>query len=285
MRPDRIVVGTTSRQAETIVRELYAPLDAAFVLTDVRTSEMIKYAANAFLATKVSFMNEIANICELVDVDVKAVSHGIGLDRRIGAQFMSPGIGYGGSCFPKDVRALERTAHDHNYEAALLRSVERVNRAQIHRSFAKIEAALGGSVVNKAICVLGLSFKPNTSDVREAPALHLIELLLREGAAVTAHDPIATEEARAKSGLDVTYCSQMYEAIDGCDVLLLATEWDEYRGIDFRRAAELMRGNLVFDGRNIFDADQVVAEGLRYIGVGRAKEPELDLAYAEGYDA
>jgi UDPglucose 6-dehydrogenase len=273
MQPDRIVIGTSSPQAEAVMRDLYASLDAPFVVTDVRTSEMIKYAANAFLATKISFMNEIANICELVDVDVKAVGRGIGFDHRIGTQFMSPGIGYGGSCFPKDVRALEKIAHVRNYDAILLRSVETVNRGQIRRTFAKIEAALGGSVAGKTIAVLGLAFKPNTDDVREAPAIHLIDLFVRSGATVSAHDPIAGAGARAEAGAEITYCDQMYEAINECDVLLLATEWNEYKNIDFRMVRKLMRGNVVFDGRNIFDPEKVVAEGLRYIGVGRAKKP------------
>ena len=281
MHPDRIVIGTSNPHAEAIVRELYEPLDAPFVTTDVRTSEMIKYAANAFLATKVSFMNEIANICELVNVDVKAVARGIGFDHRIGAQFMSPGIGYGGSCFPKDLRALERTAHGRNYEATLLRAVESVNRAQVHRTLAKIEKALGGSVEGKKVCVLGLAFKPNTSDIRESPALNLIDLLVKARAVIAAHDPIAIEAARERIAGDVAYCGQMYEAINGCDVLVLATEWGEYKGINFRMVRKLMRGNLVVDGRNAFEADDVVREGLRYLGVGRSKETTLDVEYAE----
>ena len=275
MQPDRVVVGTSSPDAEAVMRDLYASLDAPFVVTNVRTSEMIKYAANAFLATKISFMNEIANICELVDVDVKAVGRGIGFDHRIGTQFMSPGIGYGGSCFPKDVRALEKIADGRDYDAMLLRSVETVNRGQIKRTFAKIEKALGGSVEGKSIGVLGLAFKPNTDDVREAPALHVIDMLIRAGATVRAHDPIASQMAKREVGNDITYCEQLYEAIDEVDVLLLATEWNEYKNIDFRMVRKLMRGNVVFDGRNLFDPEKVVAEGLRYIGVGRAKEPAL----------
>jgi UDPglucose 6-dehydrogenase len=278
MQPDRIVVGTSSPQAEAVMRDLYASLDAPFVVTDVRTSEMIKYAANAFLATKISFMNEIANICELLDVDVKSVGRGIGFDHRIGTLFMNPGIGYGGSCFPKDVRALEKIADGRNYDATLLRSVETVNRAQIARTFAKIEQALGGSVADKTVGVLGLAFKPNTDDVREAPAIHLIDRLVRAGATINAHDPIAIEGTRAEVGDAITYCNQMYEAINECDVLLLATEWNEYKNIDFRMVRKLMRGNVVFDGRNIFDPEKVVAEGLRYIGVGRSKEPSRSLA-------
>jgi UDPglucose 6-dehydrogenase len=280
MQPDRIVVGTGSVQAEAVMRDLYASLEAPFVVTNVRTSEMIKYAANAFLATKISFMNEIANICELVDVDVKAVGRGIGFDHRIGTQFMNPGIGYGGSCFPKDVRALEKIADGRNYDATLLRSVETVNREQIKRTFAKIEKALDGSVNGKSIGVLGLAFKPNTDDVREAPAIHVIDMLIRAGATVRAHDPIATESAKREAEHEIIYCAQLYEAIDEVDVLLLATEWNEYKNIDFRMVRKLMRGNVVFDGRNIFDPDKVVAEGLRYIGVGRAKEPALTLRRA-----
>lgn len=278
MQPDRIVVGTSSPQAEAVMRDLYASLDAPFVVTNVRTSEMIKYAANAFLATKISFMNEIANICELVDVDVKAVGRGIGFDHRIGTQFMNPGIGYGGSCFPKDVRALERIADERSYDAILLRSVENVNRSQIARTFGKIEAALGGSVSGKTIGVLGLAFKPNTDDVREAPAIHLIERFVKAGASVFAHDPIAAAGAREEAPSEIVYCEQMYEAINECDVLLLATEWNEYKNIDFRMVRKLMRGNVVFDGRNIFDPEKVVAEGLRYIGVGRSKEPTFSHA-------
>jgi UDPglucose 6-dehydrogenase len=282
MHPDRIVIGTSNPHAESIIRELYEPLDAPFVTTDVRTSEMIKYAANAFLATKVSFMNEIANICELVNVDVKSVARGIGFDHRIGAQFMSPGIGYGGSCFPKDLRALERTAHGRNYEATLLRAVETVNRAQVHRTFAKLEKTLGGSVEGKKVCVLGLAFKPNTSDIRESPALNLIDALVEGGAIVSAHDPIAIEVARERISGDVAFCGQMYEAINGCDALVLATEWGEYKGINFRMVRKLMRGNLIVDGRNAFEADDVVREGLRYLGVGRSKETTaLDAEYAE----
>jgi len=195
---------------------------------------------------------------------------------------MNPGIGYGGSCFPKDVRALERIADGRHYDAILLRSVETVNRGQLARTFAKIEAALGGSVAGKAIGVLGLAFKPNTDDVREAPAIHLIDLFVRSGAVVFAHDPIAVEGARAEAPKEITYCEQMYEAINECDVLLLATEWNEYKNIDFRMVRKLMRGNVVFDGRNIFDPEKVVSEGLRYIGVGRSKEPLLSHAINHG---
>ncbi len=272
MRPDRVVIGAKSEHARHALQQLYEPLEAPIVLTDVRTAEMIKYTANSFLATKISFMNEIANICEVFNVDVKDVAYGIGLDQRIGTRFMQPGLGYGGSCFPKDVRGLERTARARGYEAQLIKTVEAVNQAQIVRTFHKIERALG-SVEGRRVCILGLAFKPDTSDVREAPALRLIELLVAGGASVTAHDPIAIEGARAATGEGVKYCSDIYEAISGCDVLVLATEWEEYASIDFQLLRRLMRGNIIVDGRNLFDPEKVVAEGLRYIGVGRAREP------------
>ncbi len=272
MQPDRIVIGTNSADAEEAMRELYRSLDAPLVVTDVRTSEMIKYAANAFLATKISFMNEIANICELVNVDVKVVGRGIGHDHRIGTQFMSPGIGYGGSCFPKDVRALEKIAEERHYDASLLRAVEAVNRRQIDSTYHKIVALLGGDPAGKIIGVLGLSFKPNTDDIREAPALSVIELLLNAGASIRAHDPIAMDAVRKTYGNRIQYCSQLYEASHEVDALLLATEWNEYKNIDFTMIRKLMRGNVIIDGRNIFDPERVLAAGLDYTGIGRARQ-------------
>jgi UDPglucose 6-dehydrogenase len=274
MQPDRVVIGTSSPGARAILQDLYAPLNAPYVITDVRTSEMIKYSANAFLATKISFMNEIANICELVDVDVKEVARGIGLDQRIGSRFMSPGIGYGGSCFPKDVRGLERIAYSKGYDAHLIRAVDAVNKAQIERTFHKIHHALG-TIEGRKVCVLGLAFKPYTSDVRESPGLQLIEMLLASGATVTAHDPVAIEYAREKTGERVKYCTNIYDAITGVDVLVVATEWEEYADVDFQLLRRLMRGNIVVDGRNIFDAEAVVAEDFVYHGVGRKREPVM----------
>lgn len=281
MQPHRIIVGTDDPDAEAAMRALYEPLDAPLVVTDRRTSEMIKYATNAFLATKISFINEIANICELVGVDVRAVCHGMALDGRIGAQHLNPGIGYGGSCFPKDIRALRRIASSKNYDAPLLRSVEAVNERQIDKTVTILETALGGSLAGKIVAILGLAFKPNTSDIRESPALRLIDRLIRSGASVTAHDPVALE-ASARADDRVLYYSQMYEAITGCDALVLATEWDAYNEMSFRVVRKLMRGSVVFDGRNALDADEVSAAGLRYIGVGRSKEPALDVACLNG---
>jgi UDPglucose 6-dehydrogenase len=273
LKPDRIVIGTDDRDAERVVRDVYAPLDAPVVVTDVRTSEMIKYAANAFLATKISFINEIANICEQLGVDVREVGRGIGYDQRIGTQFLHPGIGYGGSCFPKDVRALAQLAAGHDYEAPLLHAVELVNRRQFERTVDKVDGALGG-VAGKTVAVLGLAFKPNTDDVRDAPALAVIRRLVERGAAVRAHDPIANELARAVLGNDeIRFFDDMYATLDGADALVLATEWNEFRALDFARCAAAMRGTALVDGRNIFDPAKVRAAGLRYFGVGRGTAP------------
>jgi UDPglucose 6-dehydrogenase len=275
MQPDRVVIGTSSTDAEAVMRDLYRSLDAPMVVTNVRTSEMIKYAANAFLATKISFMNEIANICELVDVDVKAVGKGIGFDHRIGTQFMNPGIGYGGSCFPKDVRALEKIAAGRHYDASLLRAVEVINKQQIGFTFAKLMAALGGDANGKTVGVLGMAFKPNTDDVREAPAIYLIEKLLAAGASIRAHDPIAMDAVKKELGGKIVYCDQLYEALHDCDAVLLATEWNEYKNIDFAMVRKLMRGNTIIDGRNLFDSDIVTGAGLEYVGVGRNQASAL----------
>jgi UDPglucose 6-dehydrogenase len=251
------------------MRELYRPLNAPIVVTDIRTSKMIKYAANAFLATKISFMNEIANICDVAGVDVETVQRGIGLDHRIGTQSMRPGIGFGGSCLPKDLQALEKIAAGRQYEASLLSAVAGVNRRQIGRTCDKVAAALDGSVTGKTVAVLGLAFKPDTDDVRGAPALLLIERLLSAGASVRAHDPVALETVRAQFGDRIVACERMYDALRGSDALVLATEWNEYKTIDFARVKKLMHGDAVIDGRNLFDPAAVVAAGLSYTGIGR----------------
>jgi UDPglucose 6-dehydrogenase len=269
LKPDRVVIGTDDREAERVLRDLYAPLEAPVLVTDVRTAEMIKYASNAFLATKISFINEIANICELLGVDVRDVCRGIGYDQRIGTKFLNPGIGYGGSCFPKDVRALEQLAFERSYEAPLLHAVELVNTRQLDRTVDKLERELDG-VRGRTVAVLGLAFKPNTDDVRDAPALAIIRRLRERGALVRAHDPIANAAARGELGDDgVAYFDAMYDAVAGADAVVLATEWNEFRALDFARCAAAMRGTLLVDGRNIFDPAQVRAAGLRYAGVGR----------------
>ena len=275
LEPDRVVIGTDDAEAIGVMQDLYAPLGVPVLVTDVRTAEMIKYAANAFLATKISFVNEIANICELLGVDVKTVSQGIGYDQRIGTKFMNPGIGYGGSCFPKDVRALRQFALEHDYPAPLLHAVELVNQRQVERIPALIEAELG-ALEGRTIAVLGLAFKPNTDDTRGSPALAVIRSLLARGASVHAHDPIAIDAARA--ALDrpgVAFFDDMYETLAGADAMLLATEWNEFRTLDFARCAAAMRGDLVFDGRNIFDPEKVRAANLRYVGVGRVMRAPL----------
>jgi UDPglucose 6-dehydrogenase len=274
LRPDRVVIGTGDAETERVMRDLYAPLDAPIVVTDVRTSEMIKYAANAFLATKISFINEIANICELLDVDVRAVCSGIGYDNRIGTKFLNPGIGYGGSCFSKDVRALEHLAVERDYPAPLLHAVELVNRRQIERTVMKFERELGG-LSGRVISVLGLAFKPNTDDIRDAPALAIIQRLLDRGASVRAHDPIANDAARAILGEAVAFHDDIYAALAGADAVLLATEWNEFRALDFARCAESMRGDLIVDGRNVYDPQKVRSAGLRYVGIGRVKLQQL----------
>ena len=269
LTPDRVVIGTDDPVAIAVMRDLYAPLDVPVLVTNARTAEMIKYASNAFLATKISFVNEIANICELLGVDVKVVCQGIGYDRRIGTKFMSPGIGYGGSCFPKDVRGLAQMAAKHGYPAPLLHAVESVNRRQIEQTIGRIEHELGG-LDGRTVAVLGLAFKPNTDDTRGSPALALIRALLDRGASVRAHDPVAVEAACA--ALDdprVAFFDDMYAAVAAADAVLLATEWNEFRTLDFARCAAAMRGNLILDGRNVFDAEKVRAANLRYAGIGR----------------
>ncbi|HEX3463914.1 MAG TPA: UDP-glucose/GDP-mannose dehydrogenase family protein [Candidatus Elarobacter sp.] len=269
LHPDRIVIGTADPEAERIMRDLYAPLNAPLVVTDVRTSEMIKYAANAFLATKISFINEIANICELLDVDVRDVCRGIGYDQRIGTSFLNPGIGYGGSCFPKDVRALEQLAVARDYPAPLLHAVELVNRRQVERTVTKLERALGG-LRDRVVTVLGLSFKPNTDDIRSAPAINVVQRLVDRGVRVRAHDPVAAPHARRElPGDEISFHDDIYDAIAGADAVLLATEWNEYRALDFARCAGAMRGDVFVDGRNVFDGAKAAAAGLRYFGVGR----------------
>ncbi|MDB5041230.1 MAG: UDP-glucose 6-dehydrogenase, partial [Candidatus Eremiobacteraeota bacterium] len=223
-----------------------------------------------FLATKISFINEIANICELLDVDVRAVCRGIGYDQRIGTKFLNPGIGYGGSCFPKDVRALEQLAVERDYPAPLLHAVELVNRRQVERTVMKFERELGG-LKGRIVAVLGLAFKPNTDDIRDAPALAIIQRLIDRGAVIRAHDPVANGVAEAVLGTGIAFHDDMYGALAGADAVLLATEWNEFRTLDFARCAAAMRGDLIIDGRNIYDPEKVRSAGLRYLGIGRVK--------------
>jgi UDPglucose 6-dehydrogenase len=267
LHPDRVVVGDDGDWAGDAVIELYAPLAAPLVRTDVPSAEMIKLAANAFLATKISFINEIANVCEETGADVLEVARGMGLDQRIGTHFLKPGIGFGGSCFPKDVSALKQLAGNSGYHFQLLTAVIEVNELQKRRVVAKLQKHLG-SLVGKRIALLGLAFKANTDDMREASSLVLSARLQADGAKVRAYDPIAEEQARKLMG-GVEFADSAMGALDGADACVLVTEWPEFRGLDWREVAKRMSGRLVIDGRNFVDPDEVRAAGFIYEGIGR----------------
>jgi UDPglucose 6-dehydrogenase len=267
LEPDRVVVGDTGDWAGDAVVELYAPLDAPLVRTDVKSAEMVKLASNAFLATKISFINEIANVCEETGADVVEVARGMGLDARIGPKFLQAGIGFGGSCFPKDVTALKQLAGNSGYHFQLLNSVIEVNELQKRRVIAKLEKHLG-SLVDKEIGLLGLAFKPNTDDMREASSLVLSARLYAAGARVRVYDPVAMDEARTMIR-GVEFKDSAAAVLQGADAVVLVTEWPEFAELDLDEVARLMRGNLLIDGRNVFDPDQVRDAGLAYEGVGR----------------
>ncbi len=276
LRPDRIVIGSDSPRAIATMRKLYAPFNRNHdrtVLMDVRSAELTKYAANAMLATKISFMNEIANIAERVGADVELVRQGIGSDPRIGYHFIYPGAGYGGSCFPKDVQALERTARVHGYEARLLRAVEQVNHEQKARLFELIQGHFDGQLTGKTIALWGLAFKPNTDDMREASSRRLMEMLWAAGARVRAFDPEAAEETRRIYGdrADLLLCGHPYDALDGAHVLAIVTEWKAFRSPDFSRIRNALATPAIFDGRNLYDPAAVEEAGLAYYGIGRGR--------------
>mgnify|MGYP006076555547 CR=1 FL=1 len=272
MHPDRVVVGADDEKAMQLMRNLYAPFTLSndrFIGMDVRSAEMTKYAANAMLATKISFINEIANICESVGADVNQVRTGIGSDKRIGYQFIYPGCGYGGSCFPKDVQALINIANDHGYNPKLISSVERVNKAQKKVLFSKLVSQFGDDLKGKKIAVWGLSFKPETDDMREAPSINLIQSILEAGGEVSAYDPKAMDEAEFYlKNTQVNYCNDKYSALDGADALILVTEWKEFRSPDFDLIKSKMNGNLFIDGRNQFKSDFISGKGLKYLQIG-----------------
>jgi UDPglucose 6-dehydrogenase len=271
MRPNRIVIGVEDEMATAIMKDLYRPLyliETPVVVTDVVTAELIKYASNAFLATKISYINEMADLCEAVGADVHAVAKGMGLDKRIGPKFLHPGPGYGGSCFPKDTRAVLEFAREQGVGLKIVQSVIDVNNDRVPRMMEKIRQATGG-VKGKTIALLGLSFKPNTDDLRESPAISILDGLLAEGARVRAYDPVAIDAARATERSGVKYCSDEYEAAEGADALVVATEWNQFRGLDPERLAKLLSGPVVIDLRNVYDPEKVRAAGLRYHGVGR----------------
>ncbi len=276
LRPDRIIVGSSSERAVAVLRKLYAPFNRnheRMVVMDERSAELTKYAANAMLATKISFMNEIANIAERVGADVELVRQGIGADPRIGYHFIYPGAGYGGSCFPKDVQALERTARSHGYTAQLLVAVEAVNRQQKGKLFELIARHFDGQLAGRTIALWGLAFKPNTDDMREASSRDLMQALWRAGARVRAYDPEAREEAQRLYGErdDLVLCAQPYEALQGADALAIVTEWKAFRSPDFQRIRSLLAEPAIFDGRNLYDPRAVEEAGLAYYGIGRGR--------------
>ncbi len=271
MKPDRVVIGSSSAQATAVMQELYAPFlrtGKPLLVMDVLSAEMTKYAANAMLATRISFMNEMARICDAVGADVNEVRKGIGTDSRIGFPFLFAGVGYGGSCFPKDVRALVKTATSHGYEPKIIHAVEAVNQEQKGLLFAKMHQHFGGELKGKRIAVWGLAFKPKTDDMREAPSLVLIEALLAAGASVVAFDPEAVHEAKRSLGERVRYSESALDALDGADALALVTEWNEFRHVDLEEVKRLMKNPVVFDGRNIFQPARMRELGFTYHGIG-----------------
>ena len=273
MKPDRVVIGTASARAAEAMRELYDPYvrtGAPILVMDNASAEMTKYAANALLATRISFMNEIANLCERVGADVDLVRRGIGSDRRIGHHFLFPGVGYGGSCFPKDVKAVIHTAHEQGMAFPLLNAVEEVNEAQKQRLVQKVVAEFGHDLDGRCFAVWGLAFKPRTDDMREAPSLSVVRGLVGHGARVAVHDPEALSAARGHFGESVTYHRTNYEALDGADALLIVTEWSEFRRPDFQRMKRLMKTPIIFDGRNLYEPDIMREHGFAYFPIGRA---------------
>ncbi len=279
MRPDRVVVGISDERSSKIMHDLYAPFTRnrdRILIMGVRDAEMTKYAANAMLATKISFMNEIASLCEKLDVDVENVRLGIGSDERIGYHFIYPGCGYGGSCFPKDVKALLRMADENDMDAMVLNAVERRNEQQKHRLFEKISAKFGSDLSGLTFAQWGLAFKPGTDDMREAPSLVLIRELIAAGARIQAHDPVAIETARNEMNAawleegKITFFEHPYEALDGADALVLVTEWKPYRKPDFERVANGLKSKVIFDGRNQYNPRELFELGFDYTGIGRS---------------
>ncbi|WP_187263192.1 UDP-glucose dehydrogenase family protein [Pontibacter beigongshangensis] len=281
LKPDRIVVGVSSERAEDMMTKLYKPFlmnGHPLIFMDVPSAEMTKYAANAMLATKISFMNDIANLCEIMGADVNMVRKGIGSDARIGNKFIYPGIGYGGSCFPKDVKALVKTAAENGYEMQVLKAVEQVNENQKSVLFNKINKHFDGNLAGKIFAIWGLSFKPKTDDMREAPSLVIIEKLLEQGASVRAYDPVAMKEAEHTLGDSIYYGKDEYEALIDADALLLVTEWPEFRAPNFNVVGKLMKDKVVFDGRNIYDASELREKGFVYYGIGVKQNVEQENA-------
>ncbi len=274
LKPDRIVVGIESERAEELMSKLYKPFTLnghPVIFMDIASAEMTKYAANAMLATRISFMNDIANLCEIMGADVNMVRKGIGSDPRIGNKFIYPGIGYGGSCFPKDVKALIKTADENGFNMRILKSVEEVNDDQKNVLFEKAKTYFKGDLKGKTVALWGLSFKPQTDDMREAPSLVIINSLLEAGCKVKVYDPVAMEEAKRKIGDAVVYCNDQYEALLEADCLMLVTEWKEFRIPNFSVMKKLMKAPVIFDGRNIYDVSEMKEAGFHYEGIGLGK--------------
>lgn len=272
MKPDRVVIGCSDERAAKIMESLYKPFvrqGNPIYFMDEKSAELTKYAANSFLATKITFMNEIANFCEVVGADVDKVRIGIGADSRIGKRFLFPGIGYGGSCFPKDVQALAKSGADHNYDFKILRAVMEVNEDQKTILIPRIKNYFRGNLLRKKIAVWGLAFKPDTDDIREAPALYMIRALLEAGAEVTAYDPEAMENVKSVFGTQISYAKDEYDALLQADALLICTEWSTFRNPNFRAMKDLMADNVIFDGRNLFDLDDLTEKGFYYSSIGR----------------
>ena len=280
MKPDRVVIGTSSERAKKLVNDLYVPFvrqGNPIIFMDEKSAELTKYAANSFLATKITFMNEIAQLCERMGADVDMVRKGIGSDERIGKRFLFPGIGYGGSCFPKDVQALARSAHEVNYDFKILEAVMHVNEKQKLHLVPKIKAFFNGDLKGKKIALWGLAFKPNTDDIREAPALQIIDELIAAGATVSAYDPEAMANVKALIGDKISYTERQYEALIDADALVIATEWSEFRTPDFNKIISLLKQKAIFDGRNLFDLVKMEELGFHYESVGRRTIKPLNL--------
>lgn len=272
MKPDRVVVGTSSERARKLMEELYAPYVRSgnpIIFMDERSSELTKYAANSFLATKITFMNEIANVCELVGADVDMVRRGIGADARIGKRFLFPGVGYGGSCFPKDVQALAKSAAEVKYDFSILNSVMKVNEKQKTVLVDKMRKYYKGDLKGKKFAIWGLAFKPETDDIREAPALYIIDELLKDGAEIVTYDPEAMQNVEKLKGDAIGYASDPYEALQGADALIIVTEWSLFRTPDFNKMEEALKAKVIFDGRNLYDLNKMIDCGYYYNSIGR----------------
>jgi UDPglucose 6-dehydrogenase len=272
LKPDRVVIGASSQRAADVMKDLYSPFvrgGAPILVMDNASAEMTKYAANSLLAVKISFINEIANLCEKVGADVSAVRQGIGTDRRLGMHFLYPGLGYGGSCFPKDVRAIIHTASEVGLDFTLLRSVDEINNRQKRRLFEKMQTHFDGDLAGRTFAVWGLAFKPRTDDMREAPSIGLVRELLAAGAKVNVHDPEAMDVARGVFGKGVNYCTKNYDALTGADALCIVTEWNEFRHPDFDRIRRMLKSPVIFDGRNLWEPRDMTGRGFTYYPIGR----------------